>query len=255
MKKIAITGIIAAVSLVSMSIGAVAASNLEEIQAYLNKGVSITLHGEKWTPKDSDGSTLYPITYNGSTYLPVRAVAEAAGLPVEWKGDIQTVALGESKEAPSSGTTSRTSPAAIGKIAQFAVADYFDNYSGDVSVGEILRGEAAWKKLQADNKFNQPAEDGYEYILAKITIKMNTIKKENTKVDISPVNFTLVSSDGRDYETLIGTSVEPNIRTSLYAGASHTGWVPFQVKKDDTNPVITYARSYDGSGGAWLATK
>jgi hypothetical protein len=88
---------ITAVSFVSMSIGAVAASNLEEIQAYLNKGVSITLHGEKWTPKDSDGSTLYPITYNGSTYLPVRAVAEAAGLPVEWKGDTQTVALGESK--------------------------------------------------------------------------------------------------------------------------------------------------------------
>lgn len=97
MKKIAFAGMITAVSFVSMSIGAVAASNLEEIQAYLNKGVSITLHGEKWTPKDSDGSTLYPITYNGSTYLPVRAVAEAAGLPVEWKGDTQTVALGESK--------------------------------------------------------------------------------------------------------------------------------------------------------------
>ena len=97
MKKIAIAGIITAVSLVSASIGAVAASNLEELQAYLNKGVSITLRGEKWTPKDSDGSTLYPITYNGSTYLPVRAVAEATGLPVEWKGETQTVALGESK--------------------------------------------------------------------------------------------------------------------------------------------------------------
>lgn len=99
MEKIAIAGIITAVSLVSMSIGAVAASNLEEIQAYLNKGVSITLHGEKWTPKDSDGSTLYPITYNGSTYLPVRAVAEATGLPVEWKGETQTVALGGKTEA------------------------------------------------------------------------------------------------------------------------------------------------------------
>ncbi len=93
-KKIVIP-LLAAVSIISMSIGAVAASNLEEITVYLNKGVSIKLDGEKWTPKDEAGNTLYPITYNGSTYLPVRAVGEASGLKVGWNEEKQKVLLGK----------------------------------------------------------------------------------------------------------------------------------------------------------------
>lgn len=95
-KKIVIP-LLAAVSIISMSIGAVAASNLEEITVYLNKGVSIKLDGEKWTPKDEAGNTLYPITYNGSTYLPVRAVGEASGLKVGWNEEKQKVLLGASE--------------------------------------------------------------------------------------------------------------------------------------------------------------
>jgi hypothetical protein len=78
-----------------MSIGAIAASNLEEVKAYLNKSISIELYGKDWTPKDEDGNTLYPITYNGNTYLPVRAVGEAAGVKVGWNGNTQTVYLGD----------------------------------------------------------------------------------------------------------------------------------------------------------------
>lgn len=95
MKKMIVIPLVAAVSALSMSIGAIAASNLEEVKAYLNKGISIELEGKDWAPKDEDGNVLYPITYNGNTYLPVRAVGESAGVKVGWNGNTQTIYLGD----------------------------------------------------------------------------------------------------------------------------------------------------------------
>lgn len=100
-KKLLMTGLISAVSVVSMSVGAFAASNLEQISAYLNKGISIKLQGQAWQAKDEDGNVQYPITYNGSTYVPLRAAGEALGIKVGWDAATETVLLGE---APAAGT-------------------------------------------------------------------------------------------------------------------------------------------------------
>lgn len=83
------------VLLFTFSAGMLAASNLEEIKAYLNKEVKIQLNGELWQPKDQAGNVQYPITYNGSTYLPVRAVGEALGVEIGWDGATKTVIIGE----------------------------------------------------------------------------------------------------------------------------------------------------------------
>lgn len=45
--------------------------------------------------KDSVGAKIEPFIYNGTTYLPVRAVGEAMGKKVGWDGKSQTVYLGE----------------------------------------------------------------------------------------------------------------------------------------------------------------
>ena len=77
--------------------GAAAADTLQKITAYLDSGITITLDGEAQVLKDASGTRLYPITYNGSTYLPVRAVAGLAGLEVVWDQATKTVQLGQSK--------------------------------------------------------------------------------------------------------------------------------------------------------------
>nr|WP_306663489.1 stalk domain-containing protein [Myxococcus sp. CA039A] len=82
-----------------MSVGAFAASNLEEIKAYLNMGVKIQLNGKAWQAKDQEGKPLYPITYEGSTYLPVRAVGEALGVEIGWDGETETVLIGKAQSS------------------------------------------------------------------------------------------------------------------------------------------------------------
>ncbi len=72
------------------------AGTLTEINVYLNTGIKVMLNGKAFEPEDPDtGTKLVPITYRGSTYLPMRAVAEAAGMKVTWDPNTETAYLGE----------------------------------------------------------------------------------------------------------------------------------------------------------------
>lgn len=79
----------------ALTLGAAATGNLETISAYLNKTVTVTLDGKEQILKDAAGNRVYPITYNGSTYLPVRAISGMLGVAVDWDGATRTVKLGE----------------------------------------------------------------------------------------------------------------------------------------------------------------
>lgn len=58
-------------------------------------GVKIYVDGHKLNPTDANGNKVEPIIYNGTTYLPVRAVANAIRKPVYWDGPNYTVYLGD----------------------------------------------------------------------------------------------------------------------------------------------------------------
>lgn len=57
--------------------------------------IKLVIDGVEITPKDADGLTVEPFIYNGTTYLPVRAVGNAIGKQVTWDGQTKTVYLGE----------------------------------------------------------------------------------------------------------------------------------------------------------------
>ncbi|MBO5409207.1 MAG: NPCBM/NEW2 domain-containing protein [Clostridia bacterium] len=72
---------------------AYAASTTKTIEAIYNN-IKIYVDGIKVDSKDANGNTVEPFIYNGTTYLPVRAVGEAVGKPVTWDGATQSVYLG-----------------------------------------------------------------------------------------------------------------------------------------------------------------
>lgn len=57
-------------------------------------GIKLVVNGAPVTPKDANGSTVEPFIYNGTTYLPVRAVGNALGKDVSWNGNTKTVYIG-----------------------------------------------------------------------------------------------------------------------------------------------------------------
>ncbi len=56
--------------------------------------IRIFMDGEEVQPKDANGQTVEPFIYNGTTYLPVRAVGTAVGKEVSWDGVEKVVYLG-----------------------------------------------------------------------------------------------------------------------------------------------------------------
>lgn len=91
MKK-AVSFIVAVVLLLSLSVAVFASTGTKTAQlAY--RDIKVSLDGRQFTPKDAAGNVVEPFIIDGTTYLPVRAVAEALNLNVEWDNATSTVKL------------------------------------------------------------------------------------------------------------------------------------------------------------------
>jgi hypothetical protein len=104
-KKYLVT-LLSALLAISVMLNVASAASLVEITAYLNNEIKIMLNGKLFEPKLADGTKVVPITYNGTTYLPLRAISEAVGLETSWDGGTKTVYLGEKGGQPSGNTES-----------------------------------------------------------------------------------------------------------------------------------------------------
>lgn len=195
---------------------------------------------------------------NGSSYVPLRVVSENLGADVKWDGNSKTITITNSDKQTTPTTASnsnvglsRSNPAPLGKSVTVTHKSLMDNYTTAVTLQEVIRGEDAWQKVKDANQFNNEPKAGHEYILAKIKVNLISNKDEG-QLDIHSSSFTLVSKDGRDYDFNSVVEPDPQLRTKLYPGATHEGWVAFQVKKDDKSPLIAFGRDYEGKGGAWF---
>jgi|GEM_PF-468802 len=95
MKKKSVILLLIITAMLSLSTGAFATSNLTEIKAYLNSGIKFRLDGKPWRPLDDKGKEVLPITYKGTTYLPLRVIANAFDIPIIWEGSTQTIGMRE----------------------------------------------------------------------------------------------------------------------------------------------------------------
>ncbi|WP_216628081.1 stalk domain-containing protein [Paenibacillus germinis] len=97
MKKTIVT-LIGASLLLSASAGVYAGANLEEIQAYLNNDLKVKVNGKQIQLLDADGNVVTPITFNGNTYLPARAIANSLNVAVDYDAASNSVLFGEKVE-------------------------------------------------------------------------------------------------------------------------------------------------------------
>ena len=121
--------------LLGMCIGAGAAGGLETISAYLAYNTTVKLDGITQTLYDANGKRVYPINYQGTTYLPVRAVSGLFDVDVNWDGATKTVLLGKPGKAvdfidslePSGGKTDRHYSTTDNQRANIA-GEFYNHY-------------------------------------------------------------------------------------------------------------------------------
>lgn len=87
-----LAGVLTTLLILSLSVPALAAAT-KTIDVFT--GVSIYVDDVKLNPTDAAGNPVEPFIYNGTTYLPVRAVSEALGKSVQWDGSTYSVYIGK----------------------------------------------------------------------------------------------------------------------------------------------------------------
>lgn len=68
-------------------------TTMKQIVAYINYGVSIVVDGEKQEMYDANSNRVYPISYNGTTYIPLRGMGEMLGYEVDWNNATNSVII------------------------------------------------------------------------------------------------------------------------------------------------------------------
>ncbi|MCD8391052.1 MAG: copper amine oxidase N-terminal domain-containing protein, partial [Firmicutes bacterium] len=92
MKKKIISILAAAAMFISCSSLAIAKTN-ESVTADLSPDFTIVVDGVERVFYNADGDEVHPIVYNGTTYLPLRAIGELMGKSVSWEDNTKTVKI------------------------------------------------------------------------------------------------------------------------------------------------------------------
>ena len=74
-----------------------AAARPRDVTAALRDDFTVVVDGTVRAFADANGKTVYPLLYQGSIYLPVRAIGELMGKTVDWDGGTNTVTLSGSE--------------------------------------------------------------------------------------------------------------------------------------------------------------
>lgn len=140
-------GALTALLISATTVTALAASGAIRIEV---SPISVLVDGEVFQPKDAMGNDVMVFTYNGTTYAPLRALAEAYGLEVGYDGErnIATVSSRPTQPQPSIADTSYAGFERQWTVKEKPVTNYGDEkiftvtYSGDLSRSEF---KAWWK--------------------------------------------------------------------------------------------------------------
>lgn len=208
------------VALLSFTMGVYADEVRQTITATLAKDININYDGEEYVPRDAVNNVVYPILYNGTTYLPIRAVATMFGKNVDWDGKTQTVILTSSdyvgtdeyKPETELNDNLRTANAfkldskMKGTVGEYNEAlnlddnyDYFQfsvsepgivyfTVEADFETGLVFELRDAYDEILADErisetgiiKFESPFEPGSNYFVSVRAEDKSAYKIENT---------------------------------------------------------------------------
>lgn len=142
-----IAGVLSAVLIGSATIPALAASNAFNLTAY---PIRVLINGEEFKPKDVKGNDALVFTYNGTTYAPLRALAEAYGLEVGYDGKQHLATVNSPSVSAPSATVSYENFASQWTVKEKPVTNYGSEkiftmtYSGSLSMSEF---KAWWKSM------------------------------------------------------------------------------------------------------------
>jgi hypothetical protein len=103
-------------------------------------------------------------------------------------------------------------------------------YTLEIGLKDVIRGEKAENMLKKANKYNDPPKEGMEYIIGIFEFKLSGGNSDNP-VKFNKYTFDAVSRSGSVYDDTFVSSMTDSI--SLYTGGTADLYVIDTIQKED----------------------
>lgn len=109
------------------------------------------------------------------------------------------------------------------------------------TVLEVLRGAAAWERLQQVDPTNPPPAAGFEYLLARVRIAGTDSGAARIPYPVQADHFRIFDAANQPYPTPAARPPRPAlIGQKVYPGDVREGWLMFTIAKDDQRPELFF---------------
>jgi hypothetical protein len=111
-----------------------------------------------------------------------------------------------------------------------------------LTIVEVVRGDAAWELVQTANRFNEPPAARMHYLAVQMHVRYIGTSDEARRVYSH--SFAIQDNDGIIYEAPSVVGPEPNIDVNLYPGGEHTGWLILQAPRQVQTVTLRYQPTF-----------
>lgn len=116
-----LSGVVVTTLVLGLSLTAFAATGQSNITVGYNN-IKVYVNEKLANLKDPNGNAIEPFTYNGTTYVPLRAVGEALGQNVTWDNSTKSIYIGSVPSTTTPTSTPTATPSTLGEKNALAKA-------------------------------------------------------------------------------------------------------------------------------------
>jgi hypothetical protein len=153
----------------------------------------------------------------------LRFLAIDDGASVEVPEELQSITSNDIGEE-------KSNPAVIGETV---VTENFE-----FTVTEVIRGNEALSLAQEANQFNDPPDEGMEYVGVKI--KVRRIDPNDDWISIDGGSFEVTGDNGVVYDLPFVVEPDPRFDIRLFPGGEYEGWAFYQAAEGESGLILVY---------------
>ena len=157
-----VAGVAAALVLVALPISALASDGSLTLTIH---PIKVLVNGEVFQPKDVQGNDVLVFTYDGTTYAPLRALAEAYGLEVGYDAQNRIATVNGSAQAPAGVSADSADFSAAWIVREKPVTNYGNekiftaSYSGSLGTQDFKTWWKSFDRSAIESCAEQLASD------------------------------------------------------------------------------------------------
>lgn len=134
--------------------------------------------------------------------------------------------------------TATPPPVGLSRSNPYPRSELISAPNWDFQVLEVVRGDEAWKAIQAANQFNDPAPEGMEYLLVKLHVK--STYADSDEHTIGGGDFKVTGDRLTRYSGAFAVEPDPQLDAKLFTSGESEGWAAYLVSTGESNLILIF---------------